>query len=99
MLWLRTWSGAVGSGATLTLVGGRVQVTRLPDMPLPGAGEEAARTYLLRPGGATVQLSADGKLLRLSQPTQFGMVDAELYPAARTGAAARNRAERRRSRA
>lgn len=75
LLWLRTLGGEERAFATLT--GGRALVQRLPDLELGGA---ACYAYFLRPGGAYAyaEQRAPHRLLRLLQPTDFGMIEAQL---------------------
>lgn len=79
LLWLRTLGGVERAEARLT--GGRALIQRLPDSEVEGA---AAFVYFLRPGGAYVYVEQDAphRLLRLIQPTDFGMVEATLGRAA-----------------
>ncbi len=74
VMWLR---GLTDDRAEARLLGGRVHVQRLANSEVDGV---RARTFLLRPGGATVTVEADApnRLLHMIQPTDFGPIEASL---------------------
>ncbi|WP_261664575.1 hypothetical protein [Deinococcus sp. Marseille-Q6407] len=76
LLWVREWEAAPGEQRVVRLAGSGVHVQRLPD---ESVGEAAAEVFLLRPGSAGVWRSAERphSFLRLTQPTPFGVVDAQ----------------------
>ncbi|GHG02354.1 hypothetical protein GCM10017783_13310 [Deinococcus piscis] len=81
LLWVREWSAAPGEQQVVRLAGSGVHVQRLPDEEVGG---ETAEVFLLRPGSAGVWRSAQPPqpeqprtFLRLTQPTPFGVVDAQ----------------------
>ncbi|MCY1703033.1 hypothetical protein [Deinococcus sp. SL84] len=81
LLWVREWQAAPGEQRVVRLAGSGVHVRRLPD---EAVGSAAAEVFLLRPGSAGVWRSAQSPqpaqprtFLRLTQPTPFGMVDAQ----------------------
>lgn len=73
--WLRTLPPEGEQPAPL--VGGRVHVQRLPDSELAG---RPVAGYFLRPGGAYVYVELDEpqRILRLVQPSDYGLVEASL---------------------
>lgn len=75
LLWLREWQTEVGERRVMRLIGNGSQVQRLPDEELDGV---PAQAFVLRPGSAGLWRSADpqARILRLTQPTPFGLVDA-----------------------
>ncbi|SMB91308.1 hypothetical protein [Deinococcus hopiensis] len=78
LLYLRTLGDVERSQVQLT--GGHVLIQRLPDTEV---GEDLARAYFLRPGGAYVYVeqAPPHRLLRLIQPTDFGPIEGALLPA------------------
>ncbi len=74
LLWLRAYGG---ERAELHLANGHVFVRRLPEEDLDGPG---ADTFELRPGGAlvTIEDAPERRLLRLTQPADFGLLTADL---------------------
>lgn len=97
LLWLRQLTAQEGGGPERThahLTGGRVLIQRLPDAEVDGA---VCSGYFLRPGNAYVYVeqSAPHRLMRLIQPTDFGLVEANAQPGTRRTAPERERRRRR----
>ncbi|WP_431308125.1 hypothetical protein [Deinococcus arenicola] len=85
LLWLRARAAAQDGGPERSyahLTGGRVLIQRLPDTQIE---ETDAYGYYLRPGNAYVYVesAAPHRLLRLIQPTDFGLVEANAQAATR----------------
>lgn len=98
LLWLRARAAAQEGGPERShahLTGGRVLIQRLPDTQI---AETDAYGYYLRPGNAYVYVesAAPYRLLRLIQPTDFGLIEASAQAAARRPAP--NEKRRRRGR-
>lgn len=81
LLWLREWQAEAGERRVMRLIGGSVQVQCLPNDLL---NDTPTQPFLLRPGGAGLWRSLEPatSILRLTQPTPFGLVDA--WPTAHT---------------
>lgn len=77
LMWLRTLDPDGPERSHVQLTGGRVLIQRLPDSEI---GEVPSLGYFLRPGNAYVYVerAAARRLLRLIQPTDFGLVEANL---------------------
>lgn len=81
LLWLRTLEGQ--DRATARLTGGHTLIQRLADAEVGG---QVCWVYFLRPGNAYVYVEqgAGRRIMRLIQPTEFGVLEADLGSAPRS---------------